>query len=199
MILPCPVQVCYRKGYNRLGSRRHTGDMEGGKALSFLERADEDTGRGIFGRSVREVTLGLGRGEGKRKSRRQRDYACPEYLVFVGSRGSLLQVGNSLHLFSPPYAFIAIFEQSSVNEVLGRSYCFTCMLLRLSTVHIRRPASTTPHLSPLHLYKRRPCIEWTACRPETERLPTWGAPTTQLICKDSHCKGGSIPQPLLRN
>jgi len=74
--------------------RRQAKDTEA-RARSFEERANsDDGGKGFFGRSMNEVALG--RGEGEWQTRRQRDLACPDFLVYVGSRGSLLQVNCCL-------------------------------------------------------------------------------------------------------
>lgn len=88
------MQICYRVGYSATSSsyrlERSHSHLHG---ASSQGHEYTDVGRGLQG-------VVVGRAEGEQVKRSQRDVACRDFLAFVGSRVSLLQVQP--HCLSEP-------------------------------------------------------------------------------------------------
>ena len=75
------MQVCYKRGYS--------GKSASDRLVRYrMEMHEED--KLEFSRGLQEVVVGQDERVHARRS--HRDVACPEFLAFVGSRVSLLQV-----------------------------------------------------------------------------------------------------------
>lgn len=83
--------MCYKKGFNTPGQELLRDLEDRQRAQRRLSGSQNASSISI--RSLQEILDSRGRDAELYSAIRKPDKTCPEFLVYVGSRGSLLQVG----------------------------------------------------------------------------------------------------------